>query len=634
MSFPIDISPYRPLTLDPSAAEPSGEQRRQWETNIGLMRDTIVFFTAVAGARGLSGHTGGAYDVVPEALLADGFIRGGDRVYPVLFDEAGHRVALQYALGAFNGDFDFERLLHYREEGYDLYGHPEITPEIGVRFASGRLGHMWAMLNGVALANPGKAVLLFGSDGSQMEGNDAEAARLAVARKLEVKLLIDDNDVTIAGHPTRYLPGFDVARTLAGHGLSVDSDDGEDLDALYRRFRRALAEPGPVALVNRRPMAVGLPEISGQIEGHEVIGVAAASEHLAARGHHDAVAFLQELGKHTAPSRSYPGSSEARGSNRKTFGSAVSDLLDGLTPEERRERVLVIDTDLEGSTGLKTIHQRHPDVFVSSGIMERGNLSAAAGFGFEAGKVGVFSTFSAFLEMVISEVTMARLNHTNLLCHFSHAGVDDIADNTCHFGINVFFADNGLDEQAATPLYFPADPLQLTAVVNRTFWDEGLRFLFSVRSELPYILGSDGERLYDPEGGYRFEPGRDEVVREGGAGWVISYGESLYRALAAVERARSGGLDVGLINKTQVNAVDEDTLARVGAGGFVLVVEGQNRTTGLGARYGSWLLERGFAPRYRHLGVTRLGGGGTWAQMQHQGLESDDLLAAIEAIAQ
>jgi transketolase C-terminal domain/subunit len=78
--------------------------------------------------------------------------------------------------------------------------------------------------------------------------------------------------------------------------------------------------------------------------------------------------------------------------------------------------------DLEGSTGLKVIHKRHPEVFIPSGIMERGNFSAAAGFGFEPDKFGVFSTFSAFLEMVVSEITMARLNNCNVLCHFSHSG--------------------------------------------------------------------------------------------------------------------------------------------------------------------------------------------------------------------
>jgi transketolase C-terminal domain/subunit len=32
---------------------------------------------------------------------------------------------------------------------------------------------------------------------------------------------------------------------------------------------------------------------------------------------------------------------------------------------------------------LKTIHDKHPEVFIPSGIMERGNISAAAGFGME-----------------------------------------------------------------------------------------------------------------------------------------------------------------------------------------------------------------------------------------------------------
>lgn len=75
--------------------------------------------------------------------------------------------------------------------------------------------------------------------------------------------------------------------------------------------------------------------------------------------------------------------------------------------------------------------------------MERGNFSAAAGFGaFKADRQGVFrwvttrivadlgSTFSAFSEMIISELTMARLNFANVLTHFSHSGVDEMADNT------------------------------------------------------------------------------------------------------------------------------------------------------------------------------------------------------------
>jgi transketolase N-terminal domain/subunit len=124
---------------------------------------------------------------------------------------------------------------------------------------------MWPFVNGVALANRDKAVFCLGSDGSQQEGNDAEAARLAVAQGLNVKLLIgtlpsfragcvrrpnqisDDNDVTIAGHPSEYLKGYELTKTLKGHGLEVLEVQGEDIDALWGAVSAIVAVKGPAA---------------------------------------------------------------------------------------------------------------------------------------------------------------------------------------------------------------------------------------------------------------------------------------------------------------------------------------------------------------------------------------------------
>jgi transketolase N-terminal domain/subunit len=192
------------------------EQRAALKFNIELCRDAIVFFTATGAARGVGGHTGGPYDTVPEVMILDAIFRGNEEKYvPTFFDEAGHRVATQYLMATLNGDLPAEQLMQYRAAGSTLPGHPELGLTPGVKFSSGRLGHMWPYVNGVALANPGKTVFCLGSDGSQQEGNDAEAARLAVANHINVKLLIDDNDVTIAGHPSSYMGGYSVKQTLA-----------------------------------------------------------------------------------------------------------------------------------------------------------------------------------------------------------------------------------------------------------------------------------------------------------------------------------------------------------------------------------------------------------------------------------
>ena len=630
MSFPIDVSKYKAVAIDPFKGEISAEQRAQLLTNIDVVRDTIVFFTAVAGAKGLGGHTGGAYSIVPEVLIADSFMKATDKVYPVYFDEGGHRVAIQYAMAAFNGEMPMEKLLQYRAAGEGLYGHPEIDPKLGIKFASGRLGHMWPFVNGVAKANPDKTVFMFGSDGSQQEGDDAEAARFAVAQKLNVKLAIDDNDVTISGHPSDYLPGFDVSKTLAGHGLLTDIGDGEDFDSLFARMVKAVQTAGPVALINKRPMAPKIKGLEGSHAGHDVIKAATAIDYLAERGHDAAVEYLKNVAKVSSGGK-YRGCSEDTASNRVEFGNIVNGILDGMSEADRVASVLVVDSDLEGSTGLKGIRAKHPEVCINGGVQERGNFSAAAGFGFEKGKQGIFSTFSAFLEMIISEATMARLNNANCICHFSHAGIDDMADNTCHYGINVMLADSGLPEGDHTRLYFAADALQLKQIVEGTWNDEGIRYIFTLRSTLPFVLDAAGEKMYG--GSYAFTPGKDEIIREGSAGYVVAYGDMVCRALDAVERAREAGIDVGLINKPTLNVVDEATLKTVGQSGFALVVESQNVRTGLGARYGTWLLERGLAPKYAHLGVSKPGEGGLSEHMFHQGIDPDSILTKIKQLA-
>ena len=630
-NFPMDLASLRPLALNPANNKLTADQRQALEHNIRLCRDTIVFFTAVADARGVGGHTGGPYDTVPEVMIARAFIAGGAPIVPIFFDEAGHRVATQYLLAVLDGDLPAEKLLHYREYKAGLPGHPErILP--GVKFSSGRLGHMWPYANGVAIANAGKAVIMLGSDGSQQEGNDAEAARLAVAQKLNIKLLLDDNDVTIAGYPSKYLPGYDLARTLAGHGLTMERVDGEDLDALYTAMCRQFSMTGPYALVIKRKMAPGIEGLEGSNHAHDVIKAATAIAYLEKRGHTKAIEFIKGVKPDKSP-LTYKGSSGA-GRNRDDFGKIINSILDGMSPEQRLASVRVFDCDLEGSCGLHHIHKKHPEVYISAGIMERGNFSAAAGFGMEKGRQGIYGTFSAFLEMAISEITMARLNQSNVLAHYSHAGCDDMADNTCHFGINNMFANNGLPDEGhdITRLYFPADQHQFAACIKRIFSDFGLRFVFSTRSAVPDILKEDGTPFYG--GGYTFTPGKDDVIRQApaGGGYIVSFGETLYRSLDAVIRLNEAGVKVGLINKPTLNVTDPATMKLLAATPFVLVAESFNVNTGLGSRFGSELLKAGFRGRYNHIGTNKEGSGGLWQQMGYQGLDSEGIMKAVKGL--
>lgn len=635
--FPIPLGEYKVVSLDPSQPKLTEEQKTQLAANIQLCRDAIIFFTAIADAKGLGGHTGGPFDTVPETLIMHGFMEhakngGTPDVLPVFFDEAGHRVATQYLMAVLDGDLPLEKLFHYREYLSHLPGHPEKGFTPGVKFSSGRLGHMWPFVNGVAIANPNKTVFMLGSDGSQMEGNDAEAARLAVAQKLNVKLLIDDNDVTIAGHPSDYLPGFDVSKTLEGHGLEVNIGDGEELDSLYARMCAAVTSDGPIALINKRKMCPGIDGLEGSAHGHDVIKTAVAIDYLKANGRPEAAEYLSTVEK-GPKGPSYRGcDSSSIGKNRDLFGRILNDILDDIPEQKRIESVKVFDCDLEGSCGLNHVRASHPEVFVRGGIMERGNYSAAAGFGFESGKQGIFATFSAFLEMVVSEVTMARLNGSNVLAHFSHAGCDDMADNTCHFGLNNMFAANGLPDEGhdKTGLFFPADQHQFRACLTKIYNDEGLRFIFSTRSGVPDLLDEAGNRIFGDD--YKYVVGKDDVIREGKDGYIVSFGETTYRALDAVIGLKESGKDVGLICKSTLNVYDEEMMTKLAAAPAVLVAESFNVNTGLGSRFGTELLKRGFKGTYNNIGTNKEGSGGLWQQMGYQGIDSAGITEAMKAL--
>mmetsp|Transcript_14863 Transcript_14863/g.20997 ORF Transcript_14863/g.20997 Transcript_14863/m.20997 type:complete len:688 (-) Transcript_14863:187-2250(-) len=642
--FPFDLSSYKKITIDPfTTTKLTDEQIADIKHNIDLCRDVIVFFTSCGSASGYGGHTGGAFDTVPEVVLFDAFFRAcPNKFVPVFYDEAGHRVATQYLMAALDGYIAPEFLRFYRKGGSKLPGHPELGLTPGIQFSSGRLGHMWGTINGIAMANPDKVILMLGSDGSEMEGNNAEAARLAVAQNLNVKLVLDDNDITITGHPSEYLKGFNIEKTLEGHGLeTVLTVNGENLEELYEACRATVVVNGPTAVVCKRSMAPGINDVEGTSHGHDAVAIKSAIPYLESRGHPKAAEYLK-LETKTKDPRQYSGIG-AMDAMRKTVGQTVVDILGAMSPEDRKEKVMVIDSDLGGSTSFNKVQAKYPEIYVQSGVMERGNFAAAAGFGMHPEKQGVFSTFAAFLEMCCSEITMARLNRSNVFLHFSHSGVDDMADNTCHFGINNMFADNGLEDGYDTKLYFPCDVLQAKKVVERTFplkgdgfENQGLRFVFTTRSKTPILLKEDGSEVYGD--GYEFVPGKDEVVREGSDGYIVSFGDAVYRCLDAVESLKKEGINVGLINKPTLNVADADMMEKLASSGICLVVEPLGKKTGLGSKFGSWLLATNHAQsggalaKFGHIATHHEGGGGLWEQAYHQGYDSESVQARVKSM--
>lgn len=92
-------------------------------------------------------------------------------------------------------------------------------------------------------------------------------------------------------------------------------------------------------------------------------------------------------------------------------------------------------------------------------------------------------------------------------------------------------------------------------------------------------MKADGSKFFGDS--YEFVPGKDETILEGTAGYIVTFGDMLYRSYDAALRLRKEGLDVGLINKSTLNIIDEEAIKKVGSSPFVLVAETLNQKTGV-----------------------------------------------------
>ena len=294
-TFPIDLKAYKPLTLDVSSPTLTAEQRDALKANIQLCRDSIVFFNATGAARGVGSHIGSFYETVPEVMILDALFRGSpDKFAPVFFDEAGHRCATHSLMSSLEGTLPAEPLLiSYHAANSILPGHPELV----FNFNAGHLDSMWPSVNRVVFANPEQTDFYLGSDGSKQEGNVAEVASLALSQHINIKLLIDNNGVAIAGKPYKYLPGFSVKKTLQRYCLKVLEGDGEEIDGLYTLICKAIKTYSPIAVVNKRAMCIGIERTEGSKHSHNLSSLDAAINYFEVRGHIAVVKILRSIVK-------------------------------------------------------------------------------------------------------------------------------------------------------------------------------------------------------------------------------------------------------------------------------------------------------------------------------------------------
>jgi TPP-dependent pyruvate/acetoin dehydrogenase alpha subunit len=145
-----------------------------------------------------------------------------------------------------------------RVDGYcgGLSGSLHISAkELGVVLTSTIVGGELSMAPGVALAQkmgqgePGGITAVFFGDGAACEGIFHEALNLAVHWRLPLLFVCENNDWQAFVHRRETMADRAIANWAAGHGLPVETVDGNDVGAVQAAATRAVAairaEGGP-----------------------------------------------------------------------------------------------------------------------------------------------------------------------------------------------------------------------------------------------------------------------------------------------------------------------------------------------------------------------------------------------------
>ena len=269
---------------------------------------------------------------------------------------------------------------------------------------------------------------------------------------------------------------------------------------------------------------------------------------------------------------------------REAFGKALSALADEFP------KVVVLDADIAGGTGVHHFRKSHPERLLQFGIAEQ-NMMAAAGGLAATGLIPVVTTFAVFC---LRAVEQARLSlayaRRNAKIVASHPGLDVGPDGGSAQALEDLAAFRAIPGMTVIS---PADPVEMAQATRAILEFNGPVYMRTGRSPAKRLFGDD----------HKFEIGKGQIVREGSDVTIVACGVEVARALEAAALLEQDGVAARVVNMPTIKPIDEDLLARCAQEtGCFVTAEDHNIHGGLGSAVAETLARTRPAP-IEYIGV-------------------------------
>ncbi|MCA8980989.1 MAG: 1-deoxy-D-xylulose-5-phosphate synthase, partial [Planctomycetes bacterium] len=475
-------------------------------------------------------------------------------------------------------------------------------------FHTGHAGTSISLGLGLALAasyekEPPHVVSVIG-DASLGAGVAFEALNHAGAIGQKLLVVLNDNQWSISrsvGAMARYLSRIRSARLVQRAQQEIQSLINA-IPVIGPRVDRTLDQIGEVIRHSLVPGHVfeelGVTYV-GPIDGHDVRRLESEIERIAeldgvvllhvltqkGKGHPDALEHPERVhGVKGSPPDEVVGT---RGAGREdgklppnaaevkqgpAFTKAFASSLVKLA--ERDLRIHAITAAMPSGTGLDAFAERFPARFHDTGITEQHALAMAAGMA-KGGLRPVAAIYSTFLQrgydQVFQEIVLQGL--PVLLC-LDRAGLVG-QDGPTHNGV---FDIAYLRTFPGIVLCAPRDASDMERMLDMALRQDG-----PVAVRFPRDTAPDPEVIHVHER-RAMAPGKAEVLCEGERVVVWAYGPLVGQALAAAEKLRADGIEVGVVDARFAKPLDEELLARHAQDyRWIVTLEEHQRSGGFGS---------------------------------------------------
>jgi transketolase len=249
---------------------------------------------------------------------------------------------------------------------------------------------------------------------------------------------------------------------------------------------------------------------------------------------------------------------------REAFGKALSAMADEFP------KLVVLDADIAGGTGVHHFRKSHPERFVQFGIAEQ-NMMAAAGGMAAVGLMPVVTTFAVFCLRAIEQARLSLCYaRRNAKIVASHPGLDVGPDGGSAQALEDLACFRAIPGMTVIS---PADATEMALATRAILQFDGPVYMRTGRSPSPRLFGDD----------HVFEIGKGQIIRQGDDLTIIACGAEVARALAAADLLLRDGITARVVNMATIKPIDAELVARCSREtGAIVTAEDHNIHGGLG----------------------------------------------------